>query len=221
MDNQPLSHDEQLSALTEIRAMMERSSRFISLSGLSGVAAGCCALVGAYMMHSYLSAYIGAPPDDDLYLRNAAERNYPWGIRPEVFFLLDAGLTLLSALAFGIFFTARKARSKGLKVWSPVSIRLFLNLMIPMVAGGIFCLLILLKGFIMLVPGCMLLFYGLALVNGSKYTLEDIRYLGICQIFLGLLATAWLEYGLYIWAFGFGVMHIVYGVAMYFKYEKN
>lgn len=40
--------------LKEIRSMMEKSSRFISLSGLSGVSAGIVALAGAVMAWWYI-----------------------------------------------------------------------------------------------------------------------------------------------------------------------
>ena len=46
-----LTKEEQLQNLAEIRSLMERSSRFISLSGLSGVGAGVCALVGSAAAH--------------------------------------------------------------------------------------------------------------------------------------------------------------------------
>ena len=69
-------------------------------------------------------------------------------------------------------------------------------------------------------PAC-LVFYGLALVNASKYTLTDIRYLGYCEIIVGLLNMQWIGQGLYFWAFGFGVLHIVYGILMWWKYERG
>src|ERR1700744_2877545 len=46
-----------LEALKDIRQIMERSGRFISLSGWSGVAAGCWALAGAAIARSELAAY--------------------------------------------------------------------------------------------------------------------------------------------------------------------
>jgi hypothetical protein len=63
-------------------------------------------------------------------------------------------------------------------------------------------------------------FYGLALVNASKYTLTDIRYLGITEIILGILNIFFLRRGLYFWALGFGVLHIIYGLVMWWKYER-
>jgi hypothetical protein len=66
----------------------------------------------------------------------------------------------------------------------------------------------------------MLIFYGLALLNASKYTLKEIRYLGMSEICLGLIASAWVQFGIVFWGIGFGMLHIIYGTFMYFKYEK-
>ncbi|MGE5429024.1 MAG: hypothetical protein ACM3O8_14110, partial [Methylococcaceae bacterium] len=66
----------------------------------------------------------------------------------------------------------------------------------------------------------MLIFYGLALVNAGKFTLSEVHYLGITEIVLGLMAAVFINWGLLFWALGFGVMHIVYGMMMYYKYER-
>ena len=62
----------------------------------------------------------------------------------------------------------------------------------------------------------MLIFYGMALVNASKYTLGNVRYLGLAEIVLGLLCAALPGYGFWFWVIGFGVLHIVYGSLIYF-----
>ena len=67
----------------------------------------------------------------------------------------------------------------------------------------------------------MLIFYGLALINSSKYTFFEIRYLGIAEIVLGLIASVFVSSGLILWAAGFGLLHIIYGIIMYYKYERK
>ncbi|HMQ46428.1 MAG TPA: hypothetical protein PKA00_02175 [Saprospiraceae bacterium] len=209
--------NEHLEALQQIRQLMERSSRFISLSGLSGVAAGMWALVGAAVVYSYL----GISPFNHrrIYYRQALEVE-KWGMDYRSFFVLVAFSVLLLALTSGIYFTTRKARSKGQRIWDPLTQRLLLNLAIPLLTGGLFCLGFYYHGYIGFIAPSTLVFYGLALVNASKYTLNDIRYLGIMEIILGLLALFYLGYGLEFWAIGFGVLHILYGTVMYFKYER-
>ncbi len=207
---------QQLEALQQIRALMERSSRFISLSGLSGVAAGIVALLGAAVVYLYL----GIRPFSSRYVYyEMARGKEKWGLDFMEFLLLDALLVLILAIAGGIYFTTRKARRNNQPVWDPLTKRLLINLLIPLVTGGIFCIALVYRGYIGFVAPATLIFYGLALLNASKYTLNDIRYLGISEIILGLIGMFYLGNGLELWALGFGVLHIVYGMVMYWKYE--
>jgi hypothetical protein len=210
------NHNEHLETLSEIRSMMERSSRFISLSGLSGVAAGCSALLGAAMVYVYL----GIQPFSNyrIFYADVLQQG-KWGIGYEAFFLLDAALVFSLAVASGIYFTTRKARRKGQKVWDKSALRMLANLAIPLVVGGIFCLALYRERQILLIAPATLVFYGLALVNGSKFTLNDIRNLGLCEIGLGIIGLFFPGYGLELWAIGFGVLHILYGLAMHRKYD--
>jgi len=210
--------NEQLEHLREIRSLMERSSRFISLSGLSGIAAGIFALIGAAAVYVYFDIF---PFDDHLvYYADVVAAERSWGIDYLTFFFLDAALVFIFAVAGGIFFTTRKAKQKGQKIWDKLTQKLLLNLLIPLAAGGIFCLALMKHGEFGLVAPATLVFYGLALVNAGKYTWSDIHYLGLSEIVLGLIASFYIGYDLEFWAIGFGVLHIIYGTIMYFKYEK-
>ena len=214
MNNQ----EDHLKEIAYIRSMMEQSSRFISLSGLSGVAAGVVALLGAGAVYLYL----GISPLDTRRWAYVEKLGYEkWGIGYLEFFALDALVVLGLAITIGYFFSYKKAKKAGQKLMTPSSMKLLSNFMIPLLAGGIFCLMLLKHGHYDIIAPSMLVFYGLALINGSKYTLEDIRYLGIAELVLGLLATWFTGYGLLFWAIGFGVLHIVYGLRMYFKYDRN
>ncbi len=211
-----MNNNEHLESLQQIRSMMERSSRFISLSGLSGVAAGIIALLGAAVAHVYLGIKPFSGPN--LYL---AEPGYEkWGLNFYEFFAADAIIVLVLALSVGIFFTTRKAVKKGQKVWDKLTLRLLVNLGIPLVTGAVFCLALLKYGMFGLIAPTTLIFYGLSLINGSKYTLNDIRYLGVTEIVLGMIGLFNVGYGLEIWAIGFGLMHIIYGTFMWMKYER-
>lgn len=206
--------NQHLETLTEIRSLMERSSRFISLSGLSGISAGICALVGAYSAHQYL--HVNAIKYQNRAFYENGEINFGFF----TFLFVDALLVLFFALVSGSFFTIRKAKKSGQQFWDVTSKRLLINLLLPLTVGGIFCLILLYHGIYGLIAPSMLIFYGLALINASKYTLNDIRYLGVTEIILGLISSIFIGYGLLFWAIGFGVLHIVYGALMYFKYEK-
>jgi hypothetical protein len=209
--------NEQLEALTEIRSMMERSSRFISLSGLSGVSAGIFALIGAAV--AYYHFHMGI--DNSKVYEYATSSDSNTKLNFYIFCFTSGALILIASLAAGVFFTVRKAKRKGQAIWDNTAKRVLINLFIPLAAGGLFCIALLFNRVLGLIGPATLIFYGLALINASKYTLHDIRYLGICEIILGLIASWFMAYSLFFWAIGFGVMHIIYGTVMYFKYEKS
>lgn len=198
-----------LDDLKDIREIMHRSSRFISLSGFSGVAAGIFALIGAWL--AYQTVYM-----QDTYMglgRSAMTTDVILRL------LLIAFGTIVLSFVSGIFFTTRKAKKNGQKLWDVQTKRLLVNLFIPLLTGGLLCITLLFKGFVGFVAPLTLIFYGLALVNASKYTFTEIRGLGILEIILGLTAFHFIGYGLFFWAAGFGVLHIVYGIIMQVKYD--
>lgn len=197
-----------LDDLHDIKHMMERSSRFISLSGISGILAGIFALIAAFF--AYKTIY---NKQDYLGYQNVL-------LNQETIFTLMAigSVTLVLSIGAGILFTTKKARKENQKLWDLQTRRLLINLSIPLVTGGILCLMLIFEGLIGLIAPLTLIFYGLALVNASKYTLSEIRSLGLIEILTGLLAILFIGYGLWFWAFGFGVLHIIYGIVMQRKY---
>ena len=204
-----------LETLSEIRSLMERSSRFISLSGLSGVFAGIYAIIGPSVAYFKLN----------IDLNNTIDRTYIFdnqGLKTDflTFAIIDAGLVLGLALITGIYLTTRSAKKNNQNIWDKSAQRLLINILIPLAVGGVFCLALMYHELYALLAPAMLIFYGLALINASKYTLGDVRYLGVCEVILGLVSSFFIGYGLLFWTLGFGVMHIVYGIVMYFKYEK-
>lgn len=208
---------EHLQTLTEIRSLMERSSKFLSLSGLSGVSAGVIALVGAATV--YMRVRTGLlTPVRDYQIDSYKDANHS---SIEQFLVTVAMVVLGLALLSGAYFTVRKARLQGQSVWNRSSKRLLWAMLVPLVTGGVFCLALLQYNLIWMAFPVTLIFYGLALLNGSKYTLRDVESLAYCEIALGLVSLFWPGYNLLTWSIGFGVLHIVYGLAMYYKYERT
>lgn len=196
-----------LKDIKDIKELMAQSTQFLSLSGLSGILAGVYALLGAVSAHYLIEK------DSSYYitLESSTFTNI----------VVIAFLTLLFSVVTAYLLTLKKARKRNEKIWNSVSKKLLLNFCIPLFTGGIFSILLLKNGYFGLIAPITLIFYGLACVNASKYTLRDVRYLGITLVILGLIATEFSGYGLYFWALGFGVCHIIYGAMMYFKYEKE
>lgn len=213
------SQHQPLETLQDIKRIMERSSRFISLSGWSGVSAGICALIGAWVAHSRLGSFIVY---QTARTHKGVYNEYNAYTSTELFpdLIVIAVATFIAAFVSAFFFTYIRSRRNGVPLWDRTVQRLTWNTILPMAVGGIMLLRALQMGYYELVaPGC-LIFYGLALVNASKYTLGEVRYLGYGQIFLGILNLWIINEGLYFWAAGFGVLHILYGAVMWWKYER-
>ncbi|MBF4473608.1 MULTISPECIES: hypothetical protein [Flavobacterium] len=196
-----------LQDISDIKNMMNKSTQFISLSGLSGILAGVYALIGAYIGHELIQ-------NNDSSVITLESNTFK-------LILLTAFIVLFLSVGTALLLTINKAKKGGETVWNSSSKRMLTNFLIPLVTGGIFGLLLLRNGSYGLIAPVTLIFYGLACVNASKYTLRDVRYLGITIIILGLLATEFSGYALEFWALGFGVCHIIYGSMMHFKYDRN
>lgn len=196
--------------LVHIRSMMERSSRFISLSGLSGVFAGLSALLGGVYVYQLFKANGIEYFEDNHQL-------YSTSLITEL--ILTAFVILFFALAFGIFFTVRKSKKLNLPIWTSATKNMLFNLAIPLIAGAVFCFALVYHQMFILVAPSTLIFYGLALLNAEKYTYSDIKYLGFSELILGSIALFFVGYGLVFWILGFGILHIFYGLLLFKKYK--
>lgn len=197
--------NKQVDDIRAIREMMEKSSKFLSLSGLSGIIAGVTALAGAAFAWFYLSGEVSF----------GGINKFPY----ELVLLADALIVLVISVSFGLFFSWKKMKKNNQPILTKVLWRTFYNLAVPLATGGIFCFILLVKGELGMVMAGTLVFYGLALVNVSKYTYEEIHYLGLIEIGLGLVTAVFPKYQILFWALGFGVCHILYGFIMYRKYD--
>jgi len=195
-----------LNDLNEIKDLMNRSSRFISLSGLSGIMAGIYAVIGAVVTYIFLLP----EPGTVLTLHS-------WNFRLIIAILLAvASLSIVTAYLL----SSKKAKKNQEKIWGPTTKRLLVSFLVPLLTGGIYILIKLSSQHYGLTGSLMLIFYGLALINASKYTLSDVKYLGYAEIVLGLICAALPGYGFWFWVLGFGILHIIYGSLMYFKEVK-
>jgi hypothetical protein len=194
-----------LEEIKEIRKIMEQSGRFLSLSGLSGILIGLYALAGAFV--AYLKISKGFDSTNVLPLIN-------W-------LSVLAFAVLVLSIITTLWLTSRKARKEGKKIWNYGSRQMLINLAIPFISGGILILIFTFRGFYEIISPACLVFYGLALINAAKFTRQEIFYLGLLQIISGIFAAFFPDLGLFFWALGFGVLHIIYGAVMYFRYEYN
>ncbi len=206
---------EQLSTVNEIKILMERSSKFVSLSGISGIAAGISAFAGSLAVS--IKFNIGFfEQSGGIMLSNSGQ-----GTGNSPFIIVMAVLVFIIALMLVIIFSYKNAKKKNLIFWDSMAKRVFINHFIFLLTGGIFCLILFYYGIYFLIVGSMLIFYGLALINVSKFTFNEIAQLGILEICLGFFSSFVTVYPLLIWVTGFGLLHIIYGIFVYIKYEKG
>lgn len=208
MESRSKSYDD----LEAIRLIMERSTRFLSLSGLSGVIAGLAALAGSAFAYYLI---LERQPIHEFLTSLSENEADAAGIK----LIADALIIFLLATGTSLILSRRKARQQGISIWSVASRRMLLNLLIPLVAGGLFIIILVINGFFTMIVPSMLIFYGLALVNAGKFTYGEIFWLGLLEIATGLAAALLPAYGLFFWMTGFGILHIIYGIFMYRKYE--
>lgn len=188
--------------LRHIRSMMERSSKFLSLSGLAGVTAGITALIGAYIAHLIIS------------------QNLSFSNNIALDLIALAAVTLIISISLGLYFSIKKAKKQQAKFWMPATKQIIIDFSIPMIVGGLLCLIMILNKTGLYIAPTMLIFYGLALIYAGERTYKNIKVLGACEIILGLSAAIFTHNGLIFWAIGFGVLHIIYGIVVYLKYDR-
>ena len=207
MDQTP----EPMESLREIRSIMERSTTFMSLTGLSGVVSGLIGILTVIIVSVKLKS---------VFLSGNAI--YRMVTQPDLrlFIIITALAALILALASGLLLTCLKARKRKQEIWNSVSRRFAVHLFLPLVAGGLFTIALVLNGQLQFVCPAMLLFFGLALVNAARFVQMDMFWLGTLEVSLGVAASFWTPGGLILWGGGFGLATLLYGTFMYFKYER-
>ncbi len=202
-----MSQNQYSDDLAHIRSMMERSSRFLSLSGWAGIIPGLLALAGL----AAAAWLIKASKLTNGYT-STIDQNHP--------LILQLTAIALAVLLLSIFSSwymcMRKARLDHQSVWTPAIRNMLLHFSIPLFAGAIIAGWIYEKEQWELLSPVLLSFYGLALVLVSQFTLRSVFWLGIVEITLSIPAgiTGW---DLPVLALGFGMAHIVYGIMMFNK----
>jgi len=209
--NQP---DQHLEDIKVIKKIMEESSRFLSLSGLSGIIAGLLALAGAVVANLIIS---GTPGAEEWYSRPFADE--ATGTRTILLLLTDMAVVLVLSLAAAVIFSSRKARQTGRSAWTPVTRRMLTSLLLPLITGGLFTLMTLSRVPANVTVASTLIFYGLAVISAGKFTFGEIHWLGVLEVVTGLICLLLPRWSVFIWAFGFGIIHIGYGLFMHLRYK--
>jgi MFS family permease len=199
-----MENKEALNTLNDIKEMMERSSKFKAISGLSIIIIG----ILASLVSAYIYFFLG-----DYHINTPAK----WRTTIIVAFCL-----LVVAFLTVFFMAFLKAKRHNLRFTFDTTMRrLLLNFFTPMVAGGLLCAALLMQQHYGLVSSITLIFYGLALINSSYFSYHELRYLGYAELALGLIDCFLVDYAVLTWFLGFGVLHIVFGIIFMLKYERR
>lgn len=209
--NQP---DQHLEDIKVIKKLMEESSRFLSLSGISGIIAGLLAIAGAVVAKLIITGT--SQPEDWYSIPFASD---PAAHRTVVLLFADMAVVLVLSLAVAVLFSSRKARKSGHSAWTHITRRMLASLFIPLVTGGLFILITIGRVPASVTVASTLIFYGLAVISAGKFTLGEIHWLGVLEVVTGLICLLLPEWSILIWAVGFGAMHIVYGLLMHLRYK--
>jgi hypothetical protein len=206
--------DQHLEDIKVIKKIMEESSRFLSLSGLSGIVAGLLAIAGAVVANLIIT---GSSVAEEWYSVPFVGEDD--GIRTIILLLTDMAVVLVLSLTAAVIFSGRKAKQTGHSAWTPVTRRMLASLILPLVAGGLFILITLTRVPANITVASTLIFYGLAVISAGKFTFGEIHWLGVLEVMTGLICLLLPQWSVFIWAAGFGIIHIGYGLFMHLRYK--
>jgi hypothetical protein len=193
--------------IAEVRSLMERSTRFLSLSGLAGVMAGIYALAGVFIVWKA----IGFEPTEDVVVAETFSMQHV--------VLVALGVLILS-IGTALLLSSATARKRNESIWNPVAKRVAAHFGLPLITGGLLMLIFLSQDMTRLLIPSSLIFYGIALFSAGPFTFREIKTLGIIQIALGLFSAYAVEYSLLCWAAGFGIAHMIYGIYLHLRYKQ-
>lgn len=212
-----MDKQEALNTLNDIRKIMEKSSRFLSLNGTAAVIIGLYACIAAIAAYYILGGVTN--PIAGIFNIPRLQVNTPARLQ----LLLIFAAVLISISIITVIFMCRH---KALKNHQPFGLdrtakRLLWNFFLPLITGGVLCISLIYHQHYGLTSSIMLIFYGIALINASNYTYSNTRYLGYAELALGL-ADSFIEgYALLFWAVGFGIFHIIYGIWFNFRFDST
>jgi hypothetical protein len=176
--------------LRVIRQVMERSTRYSTLSGLSGVLVGLVAVMGAFVTRALPHIY-----------------THPLRLGAIWFIVL--------LLAVGIDFGRNKRRAAlvGKRVVSPLGVHIIGAALPAFFAGAVFTAFCALHHLLPDIWGVWMLCYGLAICAVGLYSVRPVSYLGGAFVLAGALTLLLpITQPLDMMWITFGGFHVFYGL---------
>jgi len=196
-----------LEDISQIKNLMAESSKFLVFTtGLSGLFSGLFAIAGITYIY-----FLAEGKVNDI---QELVTNY----KSTIAIVLVVTLAFSTLITF--LLTKRNAKSNGQNPWNPIAKKMVFNFYSVGILGGIYVLILFFQEKYEFIVELMLIFYGMALLNGSKYTFDQVKFLAYIQIALGLICSLYPTHDFWFWIVGFGFVNLIYGGIMYFGYGK-
>ncbi len=190
---------------------MQQNSTSFSSSGWSGILLGIYGLLAVYMVYTMTNSY--------------GDGFEGFAALPIV--LLEIGIIVLTVITILISLITLRIRAKrrskknNRKLWSPFSKKLRFHTLIPLLFFIIVLVIIANKGYYSSITPLLLFLYGIFLLNLSRFSSGNLKYLSIAEIILAVVAYFIYDKEILFLGLGFGIFHIFYGLFTFGKNKKT
>lgn len=189
--------------LRVIRDLMERSTKYSTFSGLSGVLAGTASITGCIVTH-------------------LLQRRFPDPASFRIPFLLTWSLVILCAIGGDFLLTKRRATRVGKRIVSRLGKQMVIASAPGLGTGALLTLYFLSHNLLADIFPMWMLAYGIAVCAVGLFSQREVSWLGAAFLAAGTITlllplfglTALPALGLIMMAVTFGGFHIVYGIAV-------
>lgn len=211
-----MKENEVKQTLDDIREMMSKSSRFQAISGWSIIVIGLLAGIASLMAAAVIGV-ADVPFFDNL--QRYSTLNTPLKIR--IAALIALILFTVCLLIVFVFAIVKSKRHNLPFAFDKRMRQMLLDFFIPLIAGGLFSMAMVMQQHYGLTSSIMLMFYGLALINCSHYTYPILRWLGYTELLIGIIDCFTMSHALLFWFLGFSVAHILFGIIYVLMFDRK
>lgn len=179
--------------LRVIRELMERSTKYSTFSGPSGILAGAASIVGCVVTHSLATR----PPGSDSF---------------RIPFLITWSMVILFAIGADFLLMKRRAARVGKRIVSRLGKQMVFAAGPGLGTGVLLTLYLLQHNMLTNVYPFWMLSYGIAVCAVGQFSQREVKALGVAFLLAGTLTLLMPGWGLPLMALSFGGFHIIYAL---------